>query len=369
MRIKLLNSELIRVLNNVGKVISTRPAEPILENVLLRVDDKITFISTNLEQGIECTTIGEINLDDGVREAVLPFSITRDIISSLNMKDVVELEISSKKGIIRQNDANYSLNCFSSDSFAILPKVEEKLKFSIEIDTLKDLIDKTSFAASKKDESRKEFKGIYFDLREGILNFVATDSTALVTNKRTLALPDMDFIIPSKALDILSKLDIGSDKMVDIISDGNSIQFQFSNLNFVSLLINGKFPDYEAVIPQDITYTAEVEKDNLLKILKRVNIIASKTTERLNLMFSGGFLQVKSISSDIGEGEERIKYNGNVEMSLQFYAEKLISGVEHTPGDIVVFGINGPLHPVLINGKGDDSYIFVVMPQKPLNES
>ncbi|MGC9125407.1 MAG: hypothetical protein ACP5GW_04710, partial [Caldisericaceae bacterium] len=83
------------------------------------------------------------------------------------------------------------------------------------------------------------------------------------------------------------------------------------------------------------------------------------------LLFSDSFLEVSAPSSDIGEGHEKISCVSPAEISLQFHADKLISGVEHTPAEVLEFGINGPLHPVVIKGKDTDSYIYVIMPQKP----
>jgi DNA polymerase-3 subunit beta len=366
MRIKTSNSELMKTLSNIGKVIPSKSIEPILENVLIRVDEKVKLIATNLEQGIECVLESEIeDLSDGVREVVLPFSLFKDIISKLDMNDITEIELSSKKGVIKQKNASYSLNCFNPEAFAILPQVEEKLSFSLNLSFLRFLIENTIFAASKKEESRKEFKGVLIDSKDRFINFVATDSTALALNKKEVDLPEMNFIIPWKALDIFSKIDPGKDDNVKIISDGNSMKFVLSNLTLITLLINGKFPSYETVIPENFQYSAEVSKDEILKSLKRVDILASKGNERINLTFSNGFLEIESVSTEIGEGKEKIPCNTNTEMALQFYSEKLINGIEHVPSQTVVFGINGPLHPVLVKGQENDSYIYVIMPQKP----
>lgn len=366
MRIKTSNSELMKTLSNIGKVISSKPIEQILSNVLIRIDEKINLIGTNLEQGIECVLEGEINdLSDGVREVVLPFAILRDIVSKLDMNDTTEIELSSKKGVIKQKNASYSLNCFNPEAFAILPKIEEKLSFSLNLSFLRFLIENTIFAASKKEESRKEFKGVLIDSKDGFINFVATDSTALALNKKQAELPEMSFIIPWRALDIFSKIDTGKDDNVKVISDGNSMKFMLSNLTLISLLINGKFPAYETVIPESFEYSAEVNKDDFLKSLKRVNILASKGNERINLTFSNGFVEIESASTEVGEGKEKVQCNANTEISIQFYSEKLINGIEHVPSQTVLFGINGPLHPVLIKGQDNDSYVYVIMPQKP----
>jgi DNA polymerase-3 subunit beta len=365
MRIKVKNAELVKALNNLGKVIPSKSIEPILENVLLKANKDIILTATNLEQGMKYILKGEIiDLSDGILEIVLPFNLLRDITSKLQNELDTEIEINQKKSVIRQGTASYSLNCFSAESFAILPEVEGGNNFSINFNNLKTLIENTVFAASKKEESRKEFKGVLLEAKGTDLRFVATDSTALALNKIETNLPETSLIIPWKTLDILNKIDIEySDMLVKV--DPNTIKFEFPSLSLISLLINGKFPAYESVIPESSEFTATVKKSELLSALKRVNILASRGNERISLTFSDGFVSVESVSSDVGEGKEKVACTSNAEISLYFYGEKLISGIEHVPGGDVVFGMNGPLHPVLIKGAETDSYIYVIMPQKP----
>jgi|GEM_PF-967007 len=366
MRIRFKNNDLTKALSNIGKVISAKTIDPILENVLLKADGKITLVATNLEQGMQYFLKGEIiDITDGVSEIVLPFSLLRDIISKLDPNKDTEIEITSKKSLIKQENASYNLSCYNPEAFALLPEVKEVISFEIELKLFKNLIENTVFAASKKEESRKEFKGVFFDSKGAELNFTATDSTALVLNKQKIeGLPEISFIIPWRVLDIVSKLETESEK-VKVISDNNTIKFSLNELNLVSLLINGKFPAYESVIPESTEYKIEVKKEELLTALRRVNVIASKGSERINLLFSDGFLEVSAPSTEIGEGKEKIECVSPAEISLQFHADKLISGVEHSPNDVLEFGINGSLHPVVIKGKDSDSYTYVIMPQKP----
>ncbi len=366
MRIKFKNNDLVKALNNIGKVISSKSVEPILENVLIRANEEITLIATNLEQGMKHSVKGEIlDLSDGVKEIVLPFALLRDIIIKLEPNKDTEIEITPKRGLIKQENSSYNLNCYNPEAFALLPEIKETTSFTIDIKTFKKLIDNTIFAASKKEESRKEFKGIFFNYKDGTLNFTATDSTALAVNKAQITtIPESSFIIPWKALDILSKIET-EEEFIGVVSDDNGIEFRLSNLTLISLLINGKFPAYESVIPESVEYSIDVNKDDLITALRRVNVLASKGSERINLMFSNGFLEVAAASSEIGEGKEKIECVSPAEISLQFYADRLISGVEHVPDSIVVFGVNGPLHPVMIKGKNDNSYVYVIMPQKP----
>ncbi len=366
MKIKLLNKEFLTALNNVGKVISSKSIDPILSNVLIRVDGtNITFIATNLEQGIKNTIKGDVEIEpDEPKEIVLPFALLREIISKFNNEEQTEILVSSDKGIIKQRTSEYKFNCFNANAFALLPEIEEKIKITIPIKTLKKLTENTIFATSKREESRKEFKGILFDSKDNNLRFVATDSTCLAfSNFPVEGVQEELFIIPWKALDVLGKVEI-KEEMVDIISDKNQISFNTPNVNIISLLINGSFPPYEAVIPKEDEFYAEVRKDELLPALDRVEVLARSSTKKIVLTFSAGNLNIEAVLPEISEGKESVKFEGTAELSVILHGEKLINGITHINDDIVVFGMNSPLHPIKIKGKSDDSYIYIIMPQK-----
>ncbi len=367
MKIKVKNSELSNALSNLGKVTPSKAIEPILENILLKAEGDSIFLSaTNLQQGMISTLVGEIVQEgENLIETVLPFNILRDLILKFSNELDTEIHIDSRKAVLKQGSASYSLNCFNPESFAILPEVKGNVKFMMNFNDLKELIEDTYFAASKKEESRKEFKGVLLDVKNSELRFVSTDSTALALNKVKSDLPEISIIIPSKTMDILNKLDV-KDEQVEVIFDENSIKFTFTNLTLISLLINGKFPSYEAVIPETLEYKAEVNRNALLEALKRVNILASKGSERITLTFSDGNLVVESTASEVGEGKERLTCQSNAEITMCFYGDKLISGIEHVKDEIVFFGINGPLHPVVIKGLNNERYTYVIMPQKPI---
>ncbi len=367
MKIKVKNSELLGALNNLSRVIPSKSIEPILENILLRVDENgILFTATNLEQGMKVKIEGEVTEKEEIFiETVLPFNFFKEIVSKFNNSSETEIQLETKKAILKQGDATYTLNCFNPDSFAILPEVNGNMKFSMNFKELKTLIEDTSFAASKKEESRKEFKGVLLDSKNNEIRFVSTDSTALAINKISSELPEISIIVPWKTMDVLNKIDVESEN-VEVGFDQNTIKFEFPNMTLISLLINGKFPSYESVIPESIEYRAEVKKDELLESLKRLNVLASKGSERISLTFSDGNVIIESTASEIGEGKERLQCVSNAEITLYFYGDKLISGIEHVKDETVYFGINGPLHPVLIKGLNNERYTYVIMPQKPI---
>ncbi len=365
MRIRVKTTELTKAVMNVGKVISGKSIDLILENVLLKINNKISFTTTNLEQAMEYFIEGEILDNTGITETVLPYDLLRDITPKFK-SDEVEMDISSKKVIIKDDDGEFTLHTLNPEAFAVIPEVTSNIMFSLPLSTFRSLIDNTIFAASKKEESRKEFKGVFFDIKDGFVNLVATDSTSLALNKFTFNLESpTNFIVPFKALDVLSHISLDEGN-VDVVVSDSSIKFSLPNLSLISLLINGTFPQYESVIPEGSEFYATIAKKPLMDALDIIEVFARRGTGRIIFTFSDGNVTVESSSSSVGGGKKTIPCETNANVSLQFLGEKIIEGIEHVQDDRVSLQIQGPLHPVLVKGESSDNYIYVIMPQRPV---
>ncbi|MGB9855519.1 MAG: DNA polymerase III subunit beta [Caldisericum exile] len=366
MRIKAKTSELTKAVSNVGKVISGKSVDLILENILLEVNNKLTLTTTNLEQAMKYSIDVEVEEFGEELKTILPYDILRDIVPKFK-GEYVQLDIKEKKATIKEDSGEFTLHTFNPEAFAVIPEVEGVINFTLTFGTLKELIENTIFAAAKKEESRREFKGVYFDIKDEYVNLVATDSTALALNRINEAgLPKTSFIVPWKALDILIHLSYENETTVKIEIAESNIKFSLPNLSLTSLLINGQFPQYESVIPHDPEFYGKVSKNVLMDALDIIEVFAKKGTGRIIFTFTHGSLIVESSSSDIGQGKKIIPCETNAEVSLQFYAEKIIDGIEHVKDDTVFFGIQGPLHPVLVKGIESNDYLYVIMPQKPI---
>ncbi len=368
MEIKIQNKELANALSNVGNVISTKTIEPILQNVLLKEEDGSAYlIGTNLEQAVKVKLNGKVEKKEGEerRSIVLPYALLKAIVSKFDMGEETTLEISQKQGYIKQKNSSYKINYLDPEAFAVIPKTEESIKFEMKLDTLRNLTENTLFAVSKKEETRREFSGIYFESGEGKIRFVGTDSTVLaISETNTENLPETSFIIPWKAMDILDKLNVSGENVV-ILANNEQIEFVTEGVSVTSLLINGKFPPYESAIPKESEFYAYMNKEELLTALNRLEIIAKKGNEKITFTFSENTLDATATYPEIGEGKEKLNFEGKAEISVVFYGEKLIEGVSHIRSDTVEMYMNGPLHPVKIKGKGDDTFMYIIMPQRP----
>ena len=366
MEIKVKNDDLTKALQNVGNVISTKTIEPILQNVLLKIENRTPYLlGTNLEQGMKVKLNGEVKDAEDLNEVVLQYALLKNVISKFKKDKETAMDINSKTTSVKQGNSVYKINNLDASAFALLPEIEEKVKFEINLNTLRSLIDETLFAASKKEESRKEFRGVYFEVSDGNIRFVGTDGTVLAKSEMPMQnLPEISFIIPWKATEILQKVNLETENVL-VLSNNTQIAFVTPDISIVSLLINGTYPPYEQVIPKESEFTAETNKEALLEALSRLETIANRGTGKVALLFSENTITASAKSPEMGEGKEKLHFEGNAEVEVVFNSNKLIEGISHIKADTVKFFMNGPLHPVKIIGQGDDSFVYVIMPQRP----
>jgi len=360
MNITINTDELKNAVSATGKVMPN----PNVKGVLVRIKEGVTFVTTNLEQAIEYSVNAGNDVKDEV-ELLFPFDTFRDIVSKIK-DEIIDMEIFDKHVVLKDRNGNFSLNTMSPDTFPLVPDVDATINLSFKFKELKELVESTIFAAAKKEESRREFKGVYLDIKEDYINFVGTDATALALNRvENTWLPQTSLIIPWKTLDVLTHLPY-EDEQVDIAVSESNVQFKLPNLKITSVLINGQFPDYTTIIPGETEFYAKVSKDALMDALDIVGVFAKKGTGRIVFTFTSNKLIVESASSDIGSGKKEITCETNANMTLHFYAEKIIEGIEHVQGDMVYFGIQDVLKPVLIKGTENENYVYIIMPQKPI---
>jgi len=348
-------------ISTVGKIIS-RPAEPILNTVLITANDNsISLYSTNLEQAITYTLEAEVTSKEGISKSLVPYDLLKDIASKL--KDAIEIDLSEKNVTIRDQSGSFVFNALNPDAVSEFTSESAVNSLTMNSSEFKELLENTAFAASTKANARREFRAVYLDIKNGVANFVATDSTALALNSIPYN-PDVNIslLIPIKAVDILTSI-LPDDAEVKMDMSENVLKVSFGNISFSTLLINSNFPDYNAVIPKEFPLVAQVKKEDVLNALELVEPVAKKGTGKVTLTFAENVLVIEA-NSDVGNASKIITCSGNAEITLQFYIANLIEGIEHAEGDTITFGMQKEdLRPMTVKGE-KDNYVYVIMPQR-----
>jgi len=362
MRIEVLKERLIQGVQPVCDVISPRATLPILSNILIEAfDNKVQMIGTDLEIGVLSKITADV-LEEGV--ITIPAKKFMEIIRELPGDEAI---ISTQKNntlIIECKKALFKIMGLPGDEFPSLPEFDDKEATTLPQALLKNMVNKTSFAVSY-DETRHVLSGMLFELRPDRLRLVATDGRKLALVQKDLQLQiEKEIIIPNKTINELNRTlkDKGN---VRVIFTQNQIVFNLDdNLIIVSRLIEGRFPNYEQVIPHESENKAGIAKDGFLQAIKRVSLLTSQTSQAIKLEFFKDKVTLSSRSPDVGEAREdmNIAYDGK-EMAIGFNPGYLIDILKNIDQDRVVLELIDPEKPGVIRGE-DGSYVYIIMPME-----
>jgi DNA polymerase III subunit beta len=351
--------ELAAALGTVSRGLSSRGAVQVLNGILLRADEgRLTLAATDMEISLRATIAGDISGDGAV---VVPGRLLTDL-ARLLPDDSVTLVHEEGDGVLVVTSGSHSsrLNVYSAEDFPRLPPTDVPLHL-IAAPALLGTIEKVARAASR-DESRPVLTGILVRFEGDKLVMAATDSYRLAVKETELEAsgPDLDAIIPARALQELARLAAGADE-VRLGVHENHVIFGAGDIWLTSRRIDGQFPNYKQLLPE--TFEAEVTtpREPLLQVIRRAGVLAQRNAP-LRLRFAEGELGVSAQTQDVGEAHETlpIDYAGDP-LEIGFNPDFLRDGLEAVSDDAVQLKLINPLRPGLIVSP-DESFWYLIMP-------
>jgi DNA polymerase-3 subunit beta len=356
---------LLRPLQMIVGVVERKQTLPILANVLVKVRGKeLSLAATDLE--VELRTRVEI---DSTRdeEFTVPARKLLDICKALPESAEVSLEVEADKAVLRSGRGRYSLGILPAQDF---PGVEEKPAvehFRIGEDTLKNLLEKTQFAMAQQDV-RYYLNGLLLEVRNGRVRTVATDGHRLAISERVdegFAGKDVQVIVPRKAVMELGRLLERSDAVVDVEVSASHIRLRIGETTFISKLIDGRFPDYERVIPRGEAETLRAEREGLRQALIRTAILSNEKYRGIRFRLEPGVLELVAHNPEQEEAEEKVEvdYHGR-EIAIGFNVGYLLDVINVLDTDKVEFALIDANSSCLIQGEGREDSRYVVMPMR-----
>jgi DNA polymerase-3 subunit beta len=367
MRFIVSTSTLLKHLQAVSGALSNSAVLPILENFLFEIkDSSLTISATDLQTSM--TTSLAVESKEGGKIAV-PSKILLDTLKTLPEQPIAfSVDDKTFSIEISAGDGKYRLSGENGDDFPKIPVVDNASSVNLPASVLAEAINKTIFAVSN-DELRPAMTGVYCQLSPQNVTFVATDAHKLVRYRRNDAKADIatSFILPKKALNLLKSSLPSDDINVSIEYNSTSAFFKFANINLICRLIDERYPDYEAVIPQNNPNKLTLDRGLFLNCLKRVVIFANKTTHQVRLKITGSELNISSEDIDFAnEAHERIgcQFDGE-DMEIGFNAKFLIEMLNNLSGEEITIEMSTPnragiLFPS-IKDKNED-ILMLVMP-------
>jgi DNA polymerase III subunit beta len=371
MRATVERSHLLRSLSHVHRVVERRNTIPILSNVLMRADGgQLTLKATDLDLEVTETVAAEVGQAGGT---TVPAHILHDIVRKLPDGAQIELSRQGDDGrmALTAGPARFLLACLPADDFPDLGLSGMSHHFAIPAHDLAKLIEKTRFAISTE-ETRYYLNGIYLHAIETPdgwrLRAVATDGHRLA--RMDVPLPEggqgiPGVIVPRKTVYELAKLLADVSETVTVDLSTNKIRFTAGHVVLTSKLIDGTFPDYQRVIPQNNDKTLQAENASFISAVDRVSTLSSEKGRAVKLNIANGRLTLSVNNPESGSATEELPadYRGEP-MEIGFNARYLLDIAQQFEGDRAVFKLSDASAPTVIQDEKDPSVLYVLMPMR-----
>lgn len=362
MKLKVQKAVLLGGLQTVQNVVPLRGTLPILSNVLMTAEkDKLLLATTDIDLTVCCEIQAEVSKTGS---STLPARRLGNIVRELP-DSMIEIEIDDRDIASINCDASFfKIIGLSVDEFPPVSKPKGEYCYRMDQALFKEMLKKISYAAST-DETRYVLNGVMLSFKTGKLAMVATDGRRLALVEHEMEFPkeaDIDVIVPSKTVTELMHI-LGTEGELSIYVLKNQIMFDSSNAFVCSKLIEGTYPNYKQVIPQQCDERITIERESLLAALRRVALLTTDRSNAARLTFTKNKLTVAMNTPDVGEARETIpvKYVGK-EMSLTFNPEYMIDPLKNLSNDEIFMEFTDELSPGLV--KCDFPFLYVLMPMR-----
>ena len=326
------SGELQKALQTVSGVISSSQSRPILENFLFELDENQLSITAS-DGETTLVTSAEVKSDDKGKIAV-PAKIFQEFLKTYDEQPLTLLVKDNEEGtgklleILDEKD-NFAVALDNEEDYPELPEFDAAQSVAVPAVVLSKALSNTLFATSN-DSLRPVLTGVLFQFGETETNFVSTDSHRLVVYKRKDVISEpMEFIMPKKPLSIFKNILSGGEEEVKIEFNDNMAKFTFGNNVWICRLIDGKYPNYNAVIPKENPNMLAISRTLLLSAIRRASIMSNKSTNQVRFKLSGNILHLHAEDTEYANKADMqipCDYNGediNIGFSSKFLTEML----------------------------------------------
>ena len=364
--LKATQDKVLAILQSVAGIVERRHTLPILANVLIsKTGSQIQLTTSDLE--IQIRTSAELDGDVGSFTTTVGARKLIDILRSMPSDQTVSLESAQNKLILKGGKSRFTLQTLPAEDF---PLVQEAASFgpafSVPQKVLKELLNQVSFAMAVHD-IRYYLNGILFVAEGKQLGLVATDGHRLAFSSATLdvEVPKQEVILPRKTVLEMQRLLSDKDGAIEMQFAGNQAKFSFEGMEFVTKLVEGKFPDYNRVIPKNHKNIITLGREPLLKSLQRTAILTSEKFKGVRLNIETGTLRVASNNAEQEEAVDEldIDYSGD-NIEIGFNVTYLIDALANMTQDMVKMELSYSNSSALLTIPDNATFKYVVMPMR-----
>ena len=363
MRFSLQREVLLKPLAQVVNVVERRHTLPVLANLLAKVHGgQLALTGTDLEVEMVARTAVE-DAQDG--EITIPARKLFEIVRALPDGSRVTISQSGDKVTVQAGRSRFSLASLPANDFPSLDEVDATEQVSVPEAALKELLERTAFAMAQQDV-RYYLNGLLFDLRDDTLRCVATDGHRLALCETALEQGHAgrrQIIVPRKGVQELQRLLEGGDRQIELELGKGHIRIKRDDVTFTSKLIDGKFPDYEAVIPIGADREVRIDREVLRAALQRASILSNEKYRGVRVEVSPGQLKISAHNPEQEEAQEEVEADTHVDaLAIGFNVNYLLDALGALRDEFVVLQLRDANSSALVRGADNQHARHVVMP-------
>jgi DNA polymerase-3 subunit beta len=366
--VKTQRDSLLAPLQSVSGIVEKRHTLPILSNVLLeKKGDALTFLATDIE--IQITTSTAVAGGDGDSAVTVGAKKLQDILRSLPDSSEISLNLEDKRLLVKAGKSRFSLQTLPAEDFPRMAISDADPKtITVTQKQFRHLLGQTQFSMAAQDV-RYYLNGLLLLVEGSELRAVATDGHRLAFASMSLgenvSLPRQELILPRKTVLELNRLLSDSEEPVAIEMTSNQIRFQFGSISLVSKLIDGKFPDYERVVPSTLKNKVVLNRSVLLQSMVRAAILTNEKFRGVRMVLAAGSLKIMAANAEHEEAQEEIEvdYSGD-SIDVGFNVGYLLDVLNNTSSELIEWGFNDAGSSALLTIPGNDRFKYVVMPMR-----
>ena len=362
MKLQVTQENLNQALNSVARVANSRNTLPILSNVLIKTsNNRLSLSATNLDIAIVHYIGAKISEEGAI---TVPARLMQDFVGNLP-SGVIELELTNTKLKVTTDQYHSVVNGIVADDFPVMPLINEGKTWKINSTILKKGLQQTVFAASS-DETRQVLTGVYMHTKNNKLFIAATDSYRLAEKEVGKNPEEVSILVPSTAMTDLLRIMGDYNGEITVVHDGQQVLFRVGDVELTARLVEGNYPDYQKLIPQEFSSSIELKRADLINVTRVSSLFARESagSVTIELEEKTGTLSIRSVASQLGENtatcEGKVSGSGTITLNSRY----LLDGLQALTGEDTYFGFNGKLEPTILKDPKDASYKHIIMPLK-----
>ncbi len=365
MKFSIEKEKIMDELQHLQGIVEKRNTMPILANILVEVSEKeINLTGTDLEVGLKSHFPADIEQQGSITVSGKKLF---EIVKSLKEKQKVEFKEGGDLLMeIKSGESEFKILCLPKEDFPQVPEPKFDKKINIPLNVFKEMTERVYFAIAQ--EQRYYLNGALMILKNNSIHMVSTDGHRLAYTAKNIDKMNIEqeikVIISKKTLGELRKFD---NEQLEFDLDENNLFFKVKNKTLISRIIEGKFPNYEAVIPKDNPNIFLVSRDEIIDAIKRVALLSTERSRGIKFFIEENQLRLFSSNPEIGEAKDKvyIDYSGQ-ELEIGFNSQYLLDFLNTAKSDKIRFELKDENSAALVKPEVDDDikYIYVLMPMK-----